>query len=67
MADHDYAKYAEMDLKRSAPARNNQTQSRVSPNFLESSDFDAVKLHPHEGLKSNPGYHGPSRGRGRRR
>ena len=65
MADQDYAKYAEMDLKRSAEARQNQTQSRVIGNFLESSDLDAMKLHPHEGLKSNPGHHGPKGGKRR--
>ncbi len=54
MADHDYAKYAEMDLRRSAPARNNQTQTHVSPNFMASSDLDEMEFHPHGGLESNP-------------
>jgi hypothetical protein len=54
MADQNYAKYAEMDLGRTGAARNNQTQTRVSDNFMASSDLDHMEFHPHEGLGSNP-------------
>lgn len=55
MTDHDYARYAEMDLRRQAPARNNQTQTRPMGLFEESSDFDRIEeVNPFTRMASNP-------------
>ena len=65
---HNDAHYAEMDLKRSADARQNQTQTRTEGLMKVSSDFDTIeKIDPFTQMKTNPGAHARGGGRGRRR
>jgi hypothetical protein len=67
MAEHDYAHFAEMDLRRTGAARLNQTQRRPMETMLASSDFDTIeKIDPFTQMKTNPGPHARGRGRGGR-
>ena len=53
--EHDYAKYAEMDLGQTGEARNNQTQTRPMGLFKKSSDFDGIEeINPFTQMESNP-------------
>ena len=52
----DYAHYAEMDLKRSASARENQTQDRETGLMKRSSDFDKVVEDQFTKMSSNPAW-----------
>lgn len=55
MPEHDYARYAERDLKRSAAAHQNETQSRTTGMFMESSDFDSYdEIDRFTQMASNP-------------
>jgi len=54
MAKQDYAHYAEMDLRRAAAARDNQTQTRTEGLMKRSSDFDQMVLDPFTQMSTNP-------------
>lgn len=46
MSKHNYAEYAETDLQRKAPARQNQTQTRHTELMSQASDSDRIKEAP---------------------
>ncbi len=55
MAERDYAHYAQMDLKRSAAARENQTQEREVGLMMVLNDFDHFdQIDPFTQMASNP-------------
>jgi len=55
MTEHNEAANAERDLRRTADARQNQTQSRPVGIMRKSSDFDTIEnIDPFTQMESNP-------------
>ena len=55
MTERNNAHYAQQDLARTGPARNNQTQTRPMLLFETSSDFDRIEeINPFTQMASNP-------------